>query len=75
MDSILQDVTNIICYIDYILVTGRSDQEHLKDLERVLGRLQRYGLRIKYNKCAFMRNAVEYLGHRVDAHGVHAAPQ
>ena len=30
MDSILQGVPNTICYIDDILVTGRSDKEHLK---------------------------------------------
>ena len=74
MDSILQGVPNTICYIEDILVTGRSDKEHLKNLEEVLSRLRRYGLRLKKNKCAFMQNAVEYLGHRIDAHGVHAAP-
>ena len=68
MDSILQGVPNTICYIDDILVTGRSDKEHLKNLEEVLSRLRRYGLRLKKNKCAFMQNAVEYLGHRIDAH-------
>ena len=47
MDSILQGVPNTICYIDDILVTGRSDKEHLKNLEEVLSRLRRYGLRLK----------------------------
>ena len=74
MDSVLQGVANTICYIDDILVTGRSDQEHLKNLGEALSRLRQYGLRIKQNKCAFMQNVVEYLGHRVDAQGVHAAP-
>ena len=39
MDSILQGVINTICYIDDILVTGRSDQEHMKILGEVLSRL------------------------------------
>jgi len=35
MDSILQGrVPNTICYIDGILLTGRSDKEHLKILRR-----------------------------------------
>ena len=74
MDAILQGVPNTICYIDDILVTGRTDKEHLRNLEEVLRRLQKYGLRIKQAKCAFMQSAVEYLGHRIDANGVHAAP-
>ena len=72
MDAILQRVPNTICYIDDILVTGRSDQEQLENLGEVLSQLRQYGLRIKQNKCAFMQSAVEYLGHRIDAHGVHA---
>ena len=73
MDAILQGVPNTLCYIDDILVTGRSDTEHLKNLEEVLSRLQKYGLRLKREKCAFLQNSVEYLGHRLDAQGVHAS--
>ena len=29
MDSILQGIPNVICYLDDILVTGRSEREHL----------------------------------------------
>ena len=36
--------------------------------------MRRYGLRLKKNKCTFMQNAMEYLGHWIDAYGVHAAP-
>ena len=33
MDEILQGLPNVICYLDNILVTGASDQEHLKNLK------------------------------------------
>ena len=39
MDTILQG----ICYIDDILVTGKDDADHLKNLAAVL-RLQQHGL-------------------------------
>ena len=40
-------------------------------MERVLERLRKYGIRAKQSKCAFLKPSVEYLGHRVDATGLH----
>ena len=74
MDTILQDIPNVICYIDDILVTGSDDQSHLRNLAEVFARLERHGIRMKKGKCYFMRNSVEYLGHRIDATGLHALP-
>ena len=37
----------------------------------VLKRLKNYGFRVKKNKCAFLKESVEYLGHKVDASGLH----
>ena len=71
MDTILQGVPNTICYLDDILVTGKNETEHLRNLEEVLKRLQQNGLRVKPAKCKFLQPSVEYLGHRIDASGVH----
>ena len=73
MDAILQDLPHVICFIDDILVTGESQAEHLKNLEEVFKRLQQYGVRIKSSKCEFLKDSVEYLGHRVDAKGIHTS--
>ena len=51
MDSILQGIAGVICYIDDILVTGKDDAQHLQALEQVLSRLQEAGLTIQKNKC------------------------
>ena len=53
MDGILQGIPHCICYLDDILVTGQSDAEHLQNLETVLQRLQRHGVRLKKEKCNF----------------------
>ena len=74
MDVILQGVNGVICYIDDILVTGSTDEEHLERLEEVLKRLKEYGLRVKRSKCDFFQRKVEYLGHQVDADGLHTLP-
>ena len=36
MDTVLQGIPSTICYLDDILVMGKSDEEHLRNLEEVL---------------------------------------
>ena len=55
MDTILQGVPGTMCYIDDILVTGATTDEHLRNLDEVLRRLQKYGIRMKRSKCSFLR--------------------
>ena len=57
-------------YLDDILVTGATEQEHLENLDTVLSRLETAGMRLKRNKCAFLLSAVEYLGHKISAKGL-----
>ena len=47
MDIIVKGIESLICYIDDILVTNTTDEEHLDRLEEVLMRLKEYGLRAK----------------------------
>ena len=74
MDTILQGIPHVCCYLDDILVTGKDDAEHLQVLEEVFCRLEKHGLRLKREKCSFMKSSVEYLGHRIDATGIHTLP-
>ena len=41
----------VVVYIGDILVTGRTEREHLENLSRVFSRLQDYGLGLKKEKC------------------------
>ena len=71
METVLQGIPYSMVYIDDILVTGANDQDHLRNLDEVLQRLQQWGARVNLGKCAFMQESVEYLGYRIDAEGVH----
>ena len=75
MDTILQGLPRVICYIDDILLTGSTDEEHYSNLEEVLKRLQDHGIKLKAEKCSFMQKSVEFLGHRIDREGLHTTPQ
>ena len=71
MDSILQGIPHCICYLDDILVTSRSDAEHSKNLKTELQRLQKHGVHLIREKCSFFQDSVEYLGHTINAQGIH----
>ena len=67
--SILQGIPHVTVYIDDILITGTTQEEHLHNLEEVLGRLEKANIRLKLCKCAFFLPSVHYLGHRISAQG------
>ena len=71
MDQVLQRIPGVQCYLDYIIVTGRTREEHLKALDKVLGRLEEHRLKDIREKCKFLQNSVEYLGHVITAEGLH----
>ena len=73
IEGILRGVKNVAVYIDDILITGVSEEEHLQTLDKVLSRLKAEGMRLKRDKCAFMLPKVEYLGHVITAKGLHPA--
>ena len=64
--NLLQGIEGVTVYIDDILVTGQTDEEHVKRLDEVLTRLETAGMRLK----VFMRSQVEYLGHRISNEGL-----
>ncbi|KAL5515638.1 hypothetical protein EMCRGX_G000833 [Ephydatia muelleri] len=75
MDTILQGLPGVVCYQDDILVTGKEIDEHLKNLERVFGRLKEFGLRLRLTKCKFLKESVEYLGHVISRNGICTSPK
>ena len=55
MDQVLKGIPNTSCILDDIIITGKTDDEHLKTLEAVLQRLMDYNLRVNEAKCNFSR--------------------
>ena len=72
MDTILQGIPGVTCYIDDILITCATVEEYLQRLEEVLQRLQQHGFRLKEGKCKYMAESVDYLGYLIDSEGLHA---
>lgn len=49
-----------------MIITGRSPEERLENLEQVLKRLERYGLKANVEKVEFMKDSFDFV---VDAEG------
>src|SRR3954466_95788 len=57
-------------YIDDVVVKSASVQGHLDDLQRVLDRTRKFGLRMNPKKCAFGATAGQFLGFLVHERGI-----
>ncbi|CAB0009028.1 unnamed protein product, partial [Nesidiocoris tenuis] len=71
MDKVLGDMKNVACFLDDVIVTGRSMDEHMANLEEVLSRFEREGIKVNPDKCKWVQDSVEYLGHSIDKNGIH----
>uniref|UniRef100_H3AQV6 ribonuclease H n=1 Tax=Latimeria chalumnae TaxID=7897 RepID=H3AQV6_LATCH len=69
MEGLLLGIPHMAVYLDDILVTGLTELEHLENLEEVLNRLKKAGLK-KSSKCTFKAKEVVFLGHKVNATGL-----
>ena len=70
MDSLLADIPHACCFLDDVLVTGTTDEEHFNNLYKVMSRLENAGLRLRRDKCVFFAPEVTYLGYRINAEGL-----
>ena len=66
-----RDIPHVGVLLDNTLITGETEEEHLRNTQTVLKRLSDAGLPLKRYKCQFMKPSLECLGHRIDAEGFH----
>ena len=71
IDTVLQGLKHVSSFIDDILVTGTTVEDHLHNLEEVLKRLEAANLHVRREKCFFLRPRIEYLGYIIDKDGLH----
>lgn len=70
LEQLLCGIPGVQNFLDDVLVTGRTDKEHLENLSRVFDVLEKAGLRLNRKKCQFFKKEVTYLGHVINANGL-----
>ena len=75
IDQTIADIPGVVCYLDDIIVTDKTDQEHTTNLQKVLERLKAVGFHLKREKCKFFQSQFQYLGHIIDKEGIRPVPE
>ena len=70
MVGVLRGMSDIYIYFDDILIGSDSEEKHLQLLDEALSRLETARIKLKPAKCAFMKTAVEYLGHKISSNAI-----
>ena len=75
MTSVLDGLSNCYCYLDDILVFTKTEGEHFKILHELFTCLQRAGLAVSLDKCAFGQSSMDFLGYHVGPNGIKPLPK
>ena len=70
MDRTLEGLDMVTCRIDDILISGKNDKHHMRNLMEVVQRLEGKGSKCKFDKSKFLQKEVVYLGHAISAEGI-----
>ena len=68
------NLSELILYLDDVIVFSQTVSEQVDRLEKVFHRLQEHGLKLNGEKCQFFHTQVAYLGHVVSKEGVAVHP-
>lgn len=76
MNQVLGDLKSTICepYLDDVLCYAESFEEHVINLQRVLRRLKSRGIKLRSDKCVFVKQEVRYLGRLISGDGYRPDP-
>ena len=77
MDNAFRGIIGSKCfaYIDDIVISGETIQQHNQNMEDVLQRIKQLRLRLEPSKCNYLKPEIEYLGHIISEEGVKPNPE
>ena len=69
MDNLLKGIKHVSVYINDIVVTGLTEEEHLKNLDEVLSRLDGVGAHLRKEKGSFFSPYIHFYRNQLSGHG------
>lgn len=70
MSTILKGLVHVNCYLDDVIALGKTVEEHDKNLNAALQRLETAGLKLNFDKCHIRQTELSFLGHTILAEGL-----
>jgi hypothetical protein len=70
MEHVMQPVKRSVTYMDDVILAGETPAALLETVEEALQQLQKYNLKLNLRKCIFGAEEVDYLGYRINRHGM-----
>jgi transposase InsO family protein/ribonuclease HI len=70
VETVLKGITNVIVYIDDLIIHTDTHRKHRETLQMVFDRLRANNLKVNLKKCEFGSTNVSYLGFRLTPEGI-----
>eukprot|EP00737_Agarophyton_chilense_P002014 gb/GEZJ01002279.1/.p1 GENE.gb/GEZJ01002279.1/~~gb/GEZJ01002279.1/.p1 ORF type:complete len:384 (+),score=41.68 gb/GEZJ01002279.1/:2514-3665(+) len=70
MDEVLRDLPFVMVYVDDVVISSKTMEEHLAHCREVFHRIGLASLKVKLTKCSFAQSEIKLLGHVIDGTGI-----
>ena len=76
MNLVLGDLIGIVClvYLDDVIIFSKTLADHFKNLASVFERIEMAKMRLRPDKCFFLREQLLFLGHVISSKGIEPDP-
>ncbi|GBO02096.1 Uncharacterized protein K02A2.6 [Araneus ventricosus] len=71
VNGLLQGMQGVKVFMDDARITGSDEMSHFKALEEFFKKCKEHGLKLNLSKSQFFQNDINFLGHKIDANGLH----
>ncbi|KHJ89073.1 integrase core domain protein, partial [Oesophagostomum dentatum] len=65
----------VFIYIDDLIITSETPEDHLDDIDEVLTKIEQIGMKLKASKCEFAREKIKFLGFILSKQGIQPDPE
>lgn len=74
MDKVLEGIENVSCYLDDVLIAGKTVEDCKRKLLLVFERLAKVNIEVNFEKCKFFVTELTHLGHIISNKGLMPCP-
>ncbi|EGT56159.1 hypothetical protein CAEBREN_11698 [Caenorhabditis brenneri] len=75
MDKLINGLDGTSAYLDDLIVTGSTIEEHNSRVHALMQKIQDFGFRIRMEKCSFLQHEIKYLGFVINKDGRKPDPE